>query len=132
LGHTKQHLYRSVLEGISFSIAQHLDIIAGHGLDVKNIMIAGGGTQNHVWMQITADILNRSLQMTEVSLGACYGDALFAAIGDGALSGFSALKNAVRTARVFQPNPQMHECYRPYHRIFDELYPKTREMMYHL
>ena len=26
LGHTKQHLYRSALEGIGFSVPQHIDI----------------------------------------------------------------------------------------------------------
>ena len=42
LSHTKRHLYRSALEGIGYSVAQHIDIFRENGLPVKRIAAAGG------------------------------------------------------------------------------------------
>lgn len=50
LGHTKQHLYRSALEGIGFSVSQHIDIFRENGLNPARILAAGGGTKNRLWM----------------------------------------------------------------------------------
>ncbi|MEI3350274.1 MAG: FGGY-family carbohydrate kinase [Clostridium sp.] len=41
LSHTKRHLYRSALEGIGYSVAQHIDIFRENGLPVKRIAAAG-------------------------------------------------------------------------------------------
>ena len=62
LSHTKRHLYRSALEGIGYSVAQHIDIFRENGLPVKRIAAAGGGTKNAVWMQMVADIAGVSLE----------------------------------------------------------------------
>ncbi len=35
LHHTREHIYRSALEGIAYSIAQHVDIIEEHGLKIN-------------------------------------------------------------------------------------------------
>ena len=45
LSHTKRHLYRSALEGIGYSVAQHIDIFRENGLPVNRIAAAGGGTK---------------------------------------------------------------------------------------
>jgi xylulokinase len=132
LYHRKAHLYRSALEGICFSIAQMLDIISGQGFPLERIMIAGGGTKNPVWMQMAADILNQPLRMTAVNLGACYGDALLAALGSGVFSGFEELEQVLSPGRVFMPNSLTHKQYKPYRQIFDQLYPQTKELMHRL
>lgn len=44
--HTRAHLYRSALEGIGYSIAQHFDLLAENRLPVHKIMAVGGGAKN--------------------------------------------------------------------------------------
>jgi xylulokinase len=129
LKHTRTHLYRSALEGIGFSIAQMLDIITEQGFPVEHIMIAGGGVKNTPWMQIVADILNRPLKKPRVSVGASYGDALLAAMGAGVFSSFGEMEKLISPGRVFTPDIVRHEQYKPYRRIFDELYVRTKDLM---
>ena len=95
LSHTKRHLYRSALEGIGYSVAQHIDIFRENGLPVKRIAAAGGGTKNAVWMQMVADIAGVSLETPKEDIGAAYGDALMAAIGVGFYQGFSDLRQVI-------------------------------------
>lgn len=38
----------------------------------------GGGTTGGLWPQIVSDVTGMTQQITEQSVGACYGDAMFA------------------------------------------------------
>lgn len=132
LRHTKHHLYRSALEGIAFSIGQHMDIFSENGLNPERILAAGGGTKNHLWMQMVADITGVPVMMAEETIGASYGDALMAAIGAGHYESFGDLKRVIRIKRTFLPDEEVREAYRPYRALFDRLYEENKEIMHRL
>ena len=132
LSHTRQHLYRSALEGIGFSLRQHLDVIRSHQLPVRKLMAVGGGTKNPQWMQIVSDILGQPLQVAAVSVGAAYGDALMAALGTGRFTDFSQLQSVLSVERVYQPDQERHRAYQPYYEMYQELYLQTKELMHRL
>ncbi len=67
--HTRAHLYRSALEGIGYSIAQHFDLLAENRLPVHKNNGVGGGAKNPLWLQIIADMLNREIFVPEVTVG---------------------------------------------------------------
>lgn len=130
LGHTRAHLYRSALEGIGYSIAQILDVMNEHQALPDKIMAVGGGAQNRPWMQIVADILGRPLYINEVTLGACYGDALMAAVGSGILHCFEDLEQIIRIEETILPSSQVHQQYQLYRERFDRLYQNNRDLMH--
>lgn len=132
LQHTRQHLYKSALEGIGFSIGQHIDILREHQLPLRKVMAAGGGTKNPAWMQMIADITNTEIRTAKVGIGASYGDALMAAIGAGHCPGFSHLDEKILPAEVYCPDVERYHQYQPYRRIFDRLYASTRELMHEI
>lgn len=132
LQHTRQHLYRSALEGIGFTAAQHVDILREHGLAPRRILAAGGGTKNRLWMQMVADIIGAPLLIARETIGAAYGDALMAAIGAGNFKDFDDLSDVIQIDTVVRPDPAAHERYRPYRALFDELYRTNREAMHQL
>lgn len=129
--HTKAHLYQSALEGIAHSIAQHVHLIEKK-YPIKKIMLVGGGTKNDKWVQIVADVLGREVRVNEVSIGACYGDALMALKADGVYQSWDELEKQLGNSRKISPNMKNHEIYKKHQEIFDELYIRNKDFMYKL
>ncbi len=132
LEHTRDHIYHAALEGIGYSIAQNIRVMEELGLPVKTMTAVGGGTKNPVWMQIVADIIGKPVCIPKVSIGASYGDALMAALGTGALSGFPDLQSVIKPGSIISPDPENHEKYQKYQEIYDELYLSTKKLMHRL
>lgn len=61
-----------------------------------------------------------------------YGDAMLAALGCGALDSFAALRGALPTGTVLQPNEQTHQFYAARYPIFRDLYLENRQRLYDL
>lgn len=132
LDHTKHHMYRSALEGVAFSVAQHIDILKENGISPLHIMAVGGGTKNPLWMQMVADVTGEPINMAEVTIGASYGDALMAGIGTGIFQDFVDLKRVIRPAKTLYPDPEQHQAYQHYRKIYDAAYLANRDLMHSL
>ena len=132
LNHTRKHLYRSALEGIVFSILQHIEIFREKGIEPTRILAAGGGTKNPVWMQMTADITGILVAVGEETAGACYGDALMAAIGVGHFKGFEELRDIINIKRIYTPDENRTKLYRPYYEMFCRLYEDNKDSLHRL
>jgi xylulokinase len=130
--HTRREINRAALEAVAYSLGSHMRMFQNHGLRPENVMIAGGGTKNPVWMQIAADVIGMPVQVAEDWQTASYGDACMAAIGCGILKDFRALKEAMPLSRPVAPNAQNHALYQRYLDIYEELYARTKELMHRL
>lgn len=128
--HTREHLYRAALEGVAYAIAQHIEILEEHNLQIKNFMCVGGGAQNHQWLQIIADVTGHTVKTAEITIGSSYGDAMIAAIGAGHFSGYAELARYIKSGLVFQPDEKNHEIYKKYLSIYERLYHATRSLMH--
>ena len=72
-------LYRAVLEGIAAGTAHVLETCAELGAAPRKVMAVGGGMKNPVWLQATSDFSGTPQVLSEISIGASYGDAYLAA-----------------------------------------------------
>ncbi|MBP5749209.1 MAG: carbohydrate kinase, partial [Firmicutes bacterium] len=135
LQHTRAHLYRSALEAVGYSIAQQIRIMETHPeVRIDRIIAAGGGAENPLWMQIIADILGKEIATPEVTVGACYGDAMMAALGvkyEG-FEDYASLTRVIRAGRTYTPDPQAHEAYKKYQAVYDALYGATKDLAHKL
>ena len=61
LAHTRGHLVRSIMEGVTYSMRDSLEIIEGLGVPVKEIRASGGGSRSPLWRQIQADVFGVSV-----------------------------------------------------------------------
>ena len=130
LEHNRGHIYRAALEGVACSLWQNVRLIEDAGLPIARITAVGGGTKNTAWMQIVSDVTGREVAVPAVTVGASYGDALMAALGTGRLKSFSELKSVIRPGRVYRPDETAHAGYATLRRVYDGLYPATRELMH--
>ena len=135
LQHTRAHLYRSALEAVGYSVNQQIRIMESHPeARIDRIIAVGGGAQNPLWMQIIADILGKEISTPQVTVGACYGDALMAALGVGneGFEDYSSLMRYVRAGRTYTPDPRAHAVYEKYQAVYDALYDTTKDLAHTL
>jgi xylulokinase len=132
LKHTRQHLYRSALEAVGYSIAQHFRIFEEHGVKINKIMAVGGGTKNPEWMQMVADITGKTLSTAGVTICASFGDAMMAAMGIKYFDSFEDLSKIIKKGESYTPNMENNRAYQKYLEIFEELYTTTKHLMHKL
>lgn len=130
--HTRKHLYRAALEGVAYSIAQHIRILEEHGLAIKNFMCVGGGARNLPWLQIIADVCGYTVKTAEITIGSSYGDAMIAAIGAGHFDGYADLAGYIKSGLEFSPIKENHRLYQKYFNIYEKLYEYTKPLMHEL
>ena len=131
--HTRAHMVRAALEGVAYTVASHVDIIEReHGLPIGRIMLVGGGTKNPIWMQAIADVCGREVSVAKVTVGACFGDAIMAALAGGAYASWDELARVLGVAQTIVPDMTAHELYASRRHIFDELYTRNRDLMHEL
>ncbi len=82
LATTQADLVRAVLEGVTFSLRDALDIITPLA-PLNEALTTGGGAQSDMWLQLTTDILELPLTRPKQSQGPAYGAALLALQGLG-------------------------------------------------
>jgi xylulokinase len=132
LNHTRADIYRALLEGVGFGLRHNIDAMQAEGVKPKRILGIGGGTKNLGWMQIICDIVNVSMSIPEVKLGASYGDAIMAGVGVGVFKDLNEIANQVKPERIIQPREDVYQQYQRQYSIYRELYTHTRELMHQL
>lgn len=119
---------RSVLEGISFSLKNCLDIIEEMNIDINEIKISGGGAESNIWRQILADILQYQLTTIKASEGAALGVAILAGVGVGIYDSIEeACEKIVKGRDIVSPNKELKEIYADRYALYNLAYSKIKE-----
>lgn len=122
--HTRADLIRSLLEGVSYSQKDCLDIIEQMGVHVESVRVSGGGARSAFWRQMLADVFRKRVVTLETQEGSAYGAALLALTGTGVYSSVPEVsKAAVREVEAVSPQPDAAEVYAEGHSIYKSLYP---------
>ena len=129
LSHKRGHLFRAVYEGIAFGIRQILELLDSDRTPVQRLVAVGGGTQGGLWTQIVSDVTGREQSVPEQTIGASYGDALMAAIGNELVPPET---DWALTGRTVTPNPATRELYDRLYRGYCDLYPATKTCVHQL
>jgi xylulokinase len=84
-GHGAEALVYAVLEGVSFALADGLDVLRAAGAPLTSCMLVGGGARSALWAQMLADVLQTRLLVPEgAETGAALGAARLAMLAAGA------------------------------------------------
>ena len=126
--HTRADLIRALLEGVSYSQKDCLDIIEGMGTAVESVRVSGGGARSAFWRQMLADIFDKRVVVLETQEGSAYGAALLALVAGGAYGSVpEACGAAIREVDAVTPRAAEVDIYAKGHRVYQLLYPALRE-----
>lgn len=120
--HTRNHLTRSVLEGVAYGLRDSFELMKAAGITrINQVRISGGGAKSALWRQILADVFQAELVTVNTAEGAAYGAALLAATGTGAFNSVEeACQATINITGVTSPGDQSA--------VYQELYPLYREL----
>ncbi len=103
LAHSRGHMVRALMEGVSYAMRDSLAIIQEMGVPVRQIRASGGGSKNPLWRQIQADVFGQKVVTINAEEGPAYGVALLAAVGAGAYKNVE--EACAATIRVVKETP---------------------------
>jgi len=133
LYHTRAHLYRAVLEGVTFALRHNIE--AGRrnlqALD-DTLIVVGGAAHSALWMQIAADITGYPVQTIEQNVEAALGAALLAGLGVGLVTPAQAAGGWVTLIPRAQPDMAVQATYARLFGVYTDLYPALRDTMHRL
>ncbi len=128
--HKRADLIRAVIEGVSYSQRDCLNIIEELGVKVNSARASGGGAKSPFWRQVLADILNKPVVTLETQEGSAFGAAVLAMTGTGAFSSVpEACRAVVREVSSIQPSPADAGLYARGHRTYQALYPALKSAL---
>ncbi len=122
--HTRPHMTRAVLEGVSFGIKDSFTLIQEAGLgEITQVRISGGGAKSPVWRQIMADVLGVELVTVNTTEGAAFGAALLAGVAAGYYDDVeSACRQTIQITGSTKPGADA-AVYPAYYERYRALYP---------
>lgn len=124
---------RAVMEGITFSFRDILNIYEQNGRDFDTVVAIGGGAKSDFWLQMQADIFNKKVVALTNEQGPGLGAAMIAAVG---LGWFASLqdcaKEFVHFGKEYQPNPANVAKYDQLYDLYHQVYDQTKELSHGL
>lgn len=122
LGHSKQDMLRSVLEGVAFNLDVILRVFLRH-LDIRSMTLIGGAAKGDVWSQIIADITGVSVQKPGATeYAGSIGAAITAGVGIGMFDDFSVVDRFLTVEKTLEPDTKNREVYAAMGPLFSEAY----------
>jgi len=127
--HNQNHMFRAVLEGITFSMNESLQLFKEAGITVKQMISIGGGAHNDDWLQMQADIFGVPVVKLVSEQGPALGAAILAAVGCGWYASLQECADKfIAHDRVFEPEAQNVETYQSLFQIYKTVYAHTKEL----
>ena len=127
--HGKKEMLRSVMEGVSYSLVDCMNIIRDMGLSVSEVRASGGGGKSRLRRQMLADMFHLNISTTNSSEGPALGVALLAAVGAGIYKSVpEACDATITTVSTQSPIPENTKVYERYYKVYQALYPAIKEL----
>jgi xylulokinase len=131
-GHTHGHFVRALLEGIAYQYPPTLELLSPDRDPSRPITLVDGESRSDLWNQIKADVIGVPIRTAVVPESAALGAVILAgqAAGEFDTAG-DGVRDLVRFARIYDPNPERHQRYEELRVAYGEVFQAVRST-YHL
>jgi len=126
--HGLPEICRSVMEGVTYSLRDTIEILREFDVQVNEVRASGGGAKSALWRQMQADIYNATVVTTNLEEGPSAGAAIMAAVGAGAYKSVAeACDNIVKVVSKTDPISQNVALYEDFYQTYRSLYPTLKD-----
>lgn len=121
--HERQHLIRAVYEGVAFSAMMHIEKLMKFRPDKpRAARISGGVAKSEVWVQMFADVLQMTIEVSDAKELGAMGAAICAAVSVGEFKSYEeAIAEFVKIKAVHHPDPAKKDIYEKKYRLYKKL-----------
>ena len=122
LGSKKADITRSVMEGVTYSLKQLVDIFGKFASNEK-VYASGGGSVSALWRQMQADIFDLPVYtMSAANEGGAYGAVMVAGVGAGVWKDLGEAVQVIKAETETYPDPANQPAYNKTYEIYNRLY----------
>ena len=126
--HTRRDLLRAVMEGVTYSQRDSVEILRGMGVNIGEMMACGGGGSSPLWRQMLADTYNCPVKTVVSKEGPALGVAILAGVGAGLYPSVQkACEEMIRTNPPQDPISENVPKYEAYYQMYRSLYPVMKD-----
>ncbi|SEN88344.1 xylulokinase [Amphibacillus marinus] len=131
--HDRGDFARAVIEGITFSLNESVEIFRNKGKTIAKVVASGGGAKSDLWLQIQADVFNAEVVTLANEQGPGMGAAILAAVGSG---WYPTLKDCaqdfVHYQKTYQPISENVSRYQALFKLYQQVYHATKKINHDL
>lgn len=126
--HTRQHLLRAVMEGVTFSQRDSVEVLREMGVSINEMLACGGGGSSPLWRQMLADVYGCPVKTVVSKEGPALGVAILAGAGTGVYSSVQdGCAAVIKTNSPQNPISQNSAEYEKFYNIYRALYPALKD-----
>ena len=126
--HTKRDMLRAVMEGVTYSLRDCMEVLREMGVSVNDMMACGGGGSSPVWRQMLADLYTCPVKTVDSKEGPALGVAILAAVGAGLYKDVPEACDAIiHTANSQEPIAENIPEYEKYYQLYRTIYPALKD-----
>ena len=128
----KRDILRSVYEGVSFTLAECVDVLKIEG----DLIVSGGGFRSDLVCEILADTTGKRVLRQDTPEAGARGAAVLALVSAGRYETIEEASGALGTEmEIFDPNPELRDRYQHIYEVFKKtrdaartVWPELREL----
>lgn len=126
--HGVNELCRSVMEGVTFSLRDSLELLREQGMEVQEVHASGGGAKSSLWRQIQADIFHAPVMTMNVEESPAAGAAIIAGVAAGVFRNIQeGCDCMIRVTDVTEPIESHAKIYDDYFQEYRQLYASLKK-----
>lgn len=126
--HTKYHMARSVIEGVSYSLYSCLEVLDEVGVETSDMALCGGGGKSTFWHKMIADVYGKNVKTMLSNEGAALGAAILSGVAAGIYSSVGeGCEMAVKENIILKCSKENHDEYMKYYSIYSRLYSNIKD-----
>ena len=130
LYHTRNHIYRAILEGVAYSLRHNIEAGLESGLELaEDCIMVGGATKSPLWLKIFSDVTGFPIRTLKQDVEAPYGDALLAGVGTKVLDSYQKIKDWVKFNKPIYPDEKIKSTYDQYFKEYKKSYEVLKDTM---
>lgn len=128
LATTRHEILKGIIDGLCYELKFNKETMESAGVPIRRIRAVGGGARSPLWLQTKADIMEMPVETLACKEAGCLGAAILAAAGAGIYADIpAAIKEMVKTDRIYEPRKLYRERYREqyirYRKLYESLCP---------
>ena len=125
--HSRRDMLRAVMEGVTYSLRDCLEVLYSMGVRPETMLVCGGGGKSRIWRGMLSDVFELPVMTTAGTEGAALGAAILAAVGARLYPSVrEACQQIVRQGEGCVPDAANAERYRRCYAAYVKLYPALK------
>lgn len=126
--HQKRDLMRAVMEGVTYSLNDCVNVLRGMGVSPARMLACGGGGKSPLWRQMLADMFACPVCTLQNTEGPALGVAILAGVCAGLYGAVpEACDQMIRVQTEQQPDPARSKQYQKRYAVYASLYPAMKD-----